>query len=323
MRPLLHVVLALVVAGCGAAATPSPTASPTPADPSAGWASAPGSTAIVPLPAWSQLAKGPERVLVSVIDQQNHLLAASTVAVHLRLFDLAASRETPVAEADGTFFWAIEGQRGLYRASVVFPTAGRYGLEMTARRLAPPSPLPTTLDPLASPRTARMIFDVAERGSVPAVGAPAPASATPTLADAGGDPRKLSTDPDPDPRFYRVSVADALAAKKPFLLVFATPAFCQSALCGPTLDVVKRVVAGFPTLTVIHVEPYVLQERDGQLQPVLDAQSRLQPVAAVTEWGLLSEPYTFLVGADGTLAGRFEGPIDPVELSDAIGALGG
>ena len=44
-----------------------------------------------------------------------------------------------------------------------------------------------------------------------AVGEQAPASTTPTAADVGGDLAKLSTDPKPDPAFYQLSVADALA----------------------------------------------------------------------------------------------------------------
>lgn len=316
--------LAVLVTACGGAATPAPdTPTPAASDPGAGWASAVGSTEIIPLAAWSQLGRGPERVLVGLVDRQNRLLAAPDVAVRLRFYDLAASRETPAAEADGVFFWAIEGARGLYHASVTFPSAGRWGLELTASRSGSGGSAPTGgPDPLAAPQSARMVFDVAERTSVPPIGAPAPASETPTLDGVGGDPARLSTDPSPDPRFYRLSVKEALAAKRPFLLVFATPAFCQSALCGPTMDVIRRVVADFPTLTVIHIEPYLLQEGDGQLQPVLDAQGRLQPVAAVTEWGLLSEPYTFLVAADGTVAARFEGPIDPLELADAIRLLG-
>jgi hypothetical protein len=164
-------------------------------------------------------------------------------------------------------------------------------------------------------------FPVAERPAVPAVGDAAPSVDSPTLAAVGGDPRKVSTDPDPDPKLYQLSIADALAAKKPFVLVFATPAFCQTAVCGPTLDVVKVVLSDFPTLTAVHVEPYVLQERNGSLQAVLDASGQFQTVHAVQVWNLPTEPYTFLVGADGKVAARFAGPLDPDELRAAIKAL--
>ena len=88
---------------------------------------------------------------------------------------------------------------------------------------------------------------------------------------------KISTDTNPDPAFYQTSVADALAAHKPFVLVFATPKFCQTKTCGPTLDKVKAVAAKHPDVTFINVEPYLLEDVDGQLQPVLDAKGNLQP----------------------------------------------
>jgi hypothetical protein len=168
----------------------------------------------------------------------------------------------------------------------------------------------------------RVTFPVAERPSVPAVGDPAPPADTLTLADAaGGDPHKISTDPNPDPRLYQLSIADALAAKKPFLLVFATPLFCRTATCGPTLEIVRKVLTEFPTLTAVHVEPYVLEERNGSLQPVLDSAGQFRSVPAVTVWDLPTEPYTFLVAGDGTVAARFAGPLDAGELRDAISAL--
>ena len=84
---------------------------------------------------------------------------------------------------------------------------------------------------------------------------------------------KISTDTNPDPAFYKTSVADAIAEKKPFILVFATPKFCKSAQCGPTLDQLKPIAAANPGVTFINVEPYELKLVDGQLQPVLDANS--------------------------------------------------
>lgn len=36
------------------------------------------------------------------------------------------------------------------------------------------------------------------------------------------------------------------------------------------------------------------------------------------EWGLPSEPYTFLVGADGRIKERFEGTLSVRELATAV-----
>ena len=75
---------------------------------------------------------------------------------------------------------------------------------------------------------------------------------------------RVSTDPHPDPDFYELTVKEALAAKQPFVLVFATPAFCQSAQCGPTLDRVKAVAADAPdNVRFINVEPYQLDVHGG------------------------------------------------------------
>ena len=94
------------------------------------------------------------------------------------------------------------------------------------------------------------------------------------------------------------------------MVVFATPAFCQSAQCGPTLD---RVKAGrgqsHPNVAFINVEPYKLQFTEGRLQPVLDANNQLQPVDAVNEWKLLSEPWIFTVDSKGIVRGSFEGVV--------------
>ena len=70
-------------------------------------------------------------------------------------------------------------------------------------------------------------------------------------------------------RSSRPHFASAVAARKPFVVVFATPKFCKTAQCGPTLDRVKPIAAAHPDVTFINVEPYQLEPIDGQLQPVL------------------------------------------------------
>ena len=128
---------------------------------------------------------------------------------------------------------------------------------------------------------------------------------TPTLADVGGDVSKVSSDPKPVPAFYQTSEDAALAVHKPFVLIFATPKFCQSATCGPTLDKLKPVAAAHPEMTFINVEPYKLDSSTGSLQPVLDANNQLIPVAATDAFKLSSEPYVFVVGADGKVSSSF------------------
>ena len=47
----------------------------------------------------------------------------------------------------------------------------------------------------------------------------------------------------------------------------------------------------------------------------------LETADEVTEWGLPSEPWTFVIGIDGTIVARFGGPISPRELTEALVGL--
>lgn len=306
MRQLVLASLALgLLAGCGSSAS---SASSSGAD-----ASAPpggsGGPEILPLLVSSEITRGPNRFLFSLTDRQNALIAAPDVKVHLLFYDVDTAPDTVVFEEDARFFWSIEGTAGLYAASVEFPKAGRWGTQFEATF------------PDGQTKVVRADYDVRETGTSPALGSQAPSVDTPTLAEVDGDLKALTTDDEPEARFYATSVADALAAGKPFVLTFATPAFCETRTCGPTLDIVKGVAADYPDLTFINVEPYVMAYENGSLQPVVDAQGQLQAAPWTEAWGLPSEPYTFVIDAAGTVAAKFEGVLAPDELKAAVDAL--
>ena len=305
MRHVYFVSLlaALVLAACsGGSTSPAPPAATSSPAASAG-------PEILPLLISSEIIKGPNRFLFSLTDRQNKLVAAPDVKVHLLFYDVDTAENQVVFEDDARFLWAIQDVQGLYVASVEFPNAGRWGTRFEATF------------PDGKVKTVRADFDVAESGSTPAIGASVPSPETPTLADVGGDLKQVSTDKEPDPRFYETSIAEALAAGKPFVVAFATPAFCETRLCGPTLETVKAVAKDYPALTFINVEPYKMAFKDGSLQPELDANDHLQPAEWTKAWGLRSEPYTFVVAADGTVAAKFEGVLGEDELRAALDAL--
>jgi hypothetical protein len=145
---------------------------------------------------------------------------------------------------------------------------------------------------------------------VPNVGEPAPASETPTIASTGGDFSKLTTRTPPDEILLQHSVAESLDAKVPFAVTFATPEYCSSRTCGPTVDVVEAVAERYEDENVrfIHVE--VFEDND----PAKGYNKWMR------EWKLSTEPWTFLVGADGRIADRFEGAVSTLELEAAIDA---
>jgi hypothetical protein len=52
-----------------------------------------------------------------------------------------------------------------------------------------------------------------------------------------------------------MTISDALAANKPFLVTFSTPGFCQTAVCSPTIQVIKKLKDQFKQqVNFIHVE---------------------------------------------------------------------
>ncbi len=321
------VAASLVVAACSSAGVqPTGGAQPTGLAPGAsGVASCATAQAPSEAPGWGQPASpppvvpvliaepgelvcGPNRVLFSFVDGAGNPLGSPDRTASIAFFDLARDPTTPFATVAGTFVWAIQNERGVYIANVTFPEAGEYGAEFRTTKAG-------------ASTTIRLTFDVQPTSPVVKVGQRAPDSKTPTLADVGGDPARVSTDPNPDPAFYQTSVDQALAAHKPFVLIFATPKFCTSAQCGPTLDRLKPYAAKYSSITFIHVEPYVLKFENGALQAALDEQGQLVPTVVTTQWGLLSEPWVFVVDRGGIVRGSFELIFSDAELTAALDAV--
>ncbi|HET7181039.1 MAG TPA: hypothetical protein VFI15_02295 [Candidatus Limnocylindrales bacterium] len=252
---------------------------------------------------------GDNRFLFSFLDAQGRPAGAPNRTVRAAFFDFGRDTDKPFATVDGTFIWAIKDVSGIYATKVAFPEAGRFGVEIT-----------TALDN-GAPTTIRVTFDVQPTSPLLRVGDPAPSTKTPTLADVGGDVTKISTDATPDPALYQASEDQLLADHKPFVIVFATPKFCQSATCGPTLDTVKPYITKYPTVTFINVEPYKLKLVDGTLQADLDAKNALQETPTSEAWKLVSEPHVYVVNKDGIITADFELIFSDAELTAALDAV--
>jgi hypothetical protein len=305
-------VLALAAAACG---SPGPSSVPSASSPAAvcgsapdpasttGWDPPATTPTLVPIIVSNAITCGKARFIFLFVDKANVVHSAPDRTAKVAFYNLGRDSKAAAVTADGAFVWTIQDQRGMYIADVDLPEAGTWGAEFTTQ--APGSPAETT----------RLTFSVLDVDTSIAIGQKAPASKTPTAAEAGGDLAKVSTDATPDPAFYQTSVADAIAARKPFILIFATPKFCTSQQCGPTLDHFKLVAAAHPEITFINVEPYKLQFSNGSLQPVLDAQGNLIATDISNAWGLLSEPWMFAVDRNGIVRGSYLLTISDAELS--------
>jgi len=255
-----------------------------------------------------ELTCGQNRFLFSFLDPQNNVLAKPDMKASVAIYDLARDPTKPISTVDGTFVWAIQDVRGEYISNVTFPEAGVYGFEFTV----------TPANGAAS--QIRATFSVDPSSPTVHVGQQAPAIKTPTAADPAGI-AQISTDPSPDPAFYRVSEDQALAKHDPFVLIFATPKFCTSAQCGPTLDRLKPYAAQYPTVDFIHVEPYELQFANGQLQAVLDENGQLISNQYTNAWGLTGEPWVFVVDRTGKVTASFEVIFSDAEMTAALDAV--
>ncbi len=245
----------------------------------------------------SEIVVGRNRFLVGLLSGENDApIASPGIDMAISFFNLEKSARKPASTEKMNFVWTQKPRTGLYVEEVTFDSAGRWGAEVE-------------LKGKGVDETVRANFDVTEQSSTPAVGERPPAVDTPTAGDVESL-GAISTDSDPDPRFYRLSIADALRSGRPSVITFATPKFCESATCGPTLEIVKRVSKGFPDMNFIHVEPYKLPIR---------AERKVVPAAG--RWGLPTEPWVFVVGSDGRVAAKFEGIVGAPELRRALNEL--
>ena len=152
---------------------------------------------------------------------------------------------------------------------------------------------------------AQFAIQVDDKTRSPDVGVQAPPSENRTLATEP-DIGRLTSGSDPLPGLYQMTVAEAVASDRPTVVSLATPAFCQTRICAPVVGSVESVYGEFADqANFIHLEIYK------DFEPLTLADE-------VEEWGLSSEPWTFVLDRDGTVAARLGGPVSPRELTAAL-----
>lgn len=268
---------------------------------------------ITPLPLNSQLAVGDDRFLLGLTDKEDQLILRADLT--LRFFKIEGEEGTLKAETPARYIFLEEnfvhehqdGTRhthegpevGAYVAQVMFDQPGDWGVEIEG----------TTAEGEEIDGV-RARFNVLEDSTVPDMGEPAPRTEQLTLRDVA-DISEIDTANPPRPELHEKTVAEALDTGKPVVVAFATPAFCVSRICGPVFDeVVVHLFEKYgEQVEFIHIEPYVLDDaRAGR---------GLIPVPALTEWGLQTEPWVFIIDREGRIAGKFEA-ITNVEEVEAI-----
>jgi hypothetical protein len=151
---------------------------------------------------------------------------------------------------------------------------------------------------------------------VPNVGDVAPVIDTPTVKSAGGNVGSIDTRTPPDD-MHEVSFA-SIAGKKPAVIVFATPALCQSRVCGPVVDIAQELKnESKGQADFIHMEIY----RDNTIKPGCLEGTRPQEECLrpqVLAYHLETEPWAFAIDRHGRIAARLEGADLQAALKAAV-----
>ena len=188
--------------------------------------------------------------------------------------------------------------KGVYVSEVPFDKTGEWRLAAVVNR-----PDGQAATPIA---TSILVKD---QSQIPAVGEQPPPIHTPTLAETGGDIESIDTRVPPS-SMHDDDLARALG-REPVVLLFATPALCQSRVCGPVVDVAEQVKATYgDEAAFIHMEIY----KNNELDP-----TNLRP--QVIDYGLRSEPWLFVIDESGEITTRIEGAFSVNELEDALEPL--
>jgi hypothetical protein len=308
------VLLAVTVSSCAAPAQ-SPTTTPS---------NDPGVVAEVA--SFELVVNQPGRLLIALIAADNRWLSFGSVGVSLSyLGDGAATPSRNVEMGDTTaHFLPIPGTpegvgqpptltfpadgRGVYAVEpITFPDAG-YWQVVAHGELGDGSPF-----------NAEAAFTVLEAPSVIAVGALAPLTDNPVIGDRGVPPKAIDSraaggEPIPDAELHTTSIAEAIGAGHPALVVFSTPVYCVSRFCGPVTDLVAELAADYgDRADFIHVEIY----RDFEAGKINQAARDW----LMTADGDLREPWTFLIAADGRIAASWDTVVTRSEIEPLLEAL--
>ena len=219
----------------------------------------------------------------------------------------------PGTDASGDAPALTSGARGVYEAEdVTFDQAGVWRATLSFE-----------VDGVAHRLTAD--FSVSQMSQIPAPGMRA--LKTENLTVASKDVRKGAIDSMadgggkiPDPELHRWTIADAIAQRRPALVLFGTPAYCQSQFCGPEVTELQRLAAAHPDRAVyIHIEIW----KDYNAQPQVVNKGAADWLLRKLPDGSpeLTEPWLYLIGSDGVIADRWGPLFDSSEVAAALEAL--
>lgn len=281
-----------------------------------------GQGLVVQVANYELLAGRENRFLAGLLTEDNLFVSGGTVIMRFSFIETGV--EAPpgpvgVKEATGTFLHIDEGHgpppqrvtvgpasigRGVYAVDRVgFEWPGTWQVEVEADLGD------------GDVRRASAAFQVLSEPRVPAPGQKAPRTENLIIGSKGApavaiDSRAATAGGIPDPELHETTIAAAIEAGRPALVVFATPVYCVSRFCGPITDMVARLAAKYADRAAfIHVEIW----RDFQNKVVNKG---------AADWVLrgddLTEPWIFLIGGDGRIMARWDNVATAEEIEPLL-----
>lgn len=248
----------------------------------------------------TELVLGPNRFAVGLFGSDGTMIHDATV--HFHYYDLSDPQEAVLeSESDAYRIQSTEDPTTIYAHERNFDRAGDWGVEVEARL------------PDGTAARSRVGFQVLADSESLSPGERVPVLRTPTLTDVDQDLSRLTSATEPNPAFYQQSLDWAITSGKPTLLLFATPAFCQTRFCGPAYETVSELQNQYgDQVNFIHIEVFT-----GLPNP---EESGFKLAPSVEVFGLESEPWAFLIDEGGTVVYRVEGLFSSEELERQLRA---
>lgn len=240
---------------------------------------------LTPIVATFEVLTGPTgRIPFGVLDEEQQPLLDRDVQLWV-----VRDGELVTGPLEPVFFGEGLGQRGVYVAEVELEEPGLFDAVVQVDD----GPVGVAAFSVRTP----------EQSTSHPPGAEFPVVETPTEEDPGALEELCTREPPCD--MHETSL-DTVLGSGPVVLTVSTPRFCQTAVCGPVVDVVEQVRSelGRDDVTFIHAEVY--------------NDAGVTPTAVVEALELPSEPWTWVIDAQGVVVDRFDGPVVPSLLRDAI-----
>lgn len=261
----------------------------------------------------------PQRFIVGLVTNDNGLLVGGKIGVAFRRVAADAKPTArfaadflPVADSpaipDGPRLRDADESVGVYSMeNMVFDQPGNWEVEIVGKLNG-------------KDFITRAAFKVSQTPELPAPGDAAPRSENllPRAKDVPVKAIDSRADADgtvPDPALHKLTVAAAIAQRKPTIVVVSTPVYCVSQFCGPITDAVDTIAGEFDgKANFVHIEVW----RDFEKKEInRHAAEWMFPAGSEDA----REPWVFLIDKDGNIAQRWDNVANGGVIRNALTQL--